>query len=113
MKGYHFILDAECRDKKKLGDQELINRILLELPMLVGMNRIIEPLIVKGASYNPGLTGVVILETSNILIHTFTKENKISIDIFSIKEIDEQAVTSYLNRFFNLKVIRQNLVDRL
>ena len=113
MKGYHFILDAECGNRRKLEDRELVNRILLELPILIGMNRIIEPIIVKGASYNPGLTGVVILETSNILIHTFTKENKFSLDIFSIKDIDEKAVVSYLRKLFDLKVIRQNLVERL
>ncbi len=113
MRGQHFILDIECKERKKLVDEELINKILLEIPMLIGMNRITEPLIVKGASYDPGLTGVVILETSNIVVHTFLNEKKASFDIFSVKDINEQEVISYLRRLFNFKIIRESLIERL
>lgn len=113
MRGWHLILDAECKEKEKLLDEDLLNRMLLELPMLIGMNRITEPLIVRGASYNPGLTGVVVLETSNIVIHTFSDSNKFSLDVFSVREIDEDEVLSYLSRHLGLKIIRKSIVERL
>jgi len=115
MNGQHFILDAECREseKVKLADAALMEKILLDLPELVNMKRLTEPIIVKGAAHNSGLTGVVVIETSNIVLHTFTESGKFSLDIFSVKEIDEEKVIGYLRENFNFRILRRNLFERL
>ena len=113
MNGQHFILDVECNEKEKLADVELMKNVLLDLPEIVNMKRLIEPIIVQGAAHNPGLTGVVVIETSNIVLHTFTESEKFSLDIFSVKEIDEEKVIGYLRENFNFRIIRRNLFDRL
>jgi len=115
IKGKHLILDVECfeEEKDKLLDEELIHNILLDLLELINMNKLIEPIVVRGPSYNPGLTGVVIMDTSNIVLHTFLNSNKFSLDIFSVRDINVEKVTSYLRQFFKFNIIRRNLIERL
>ncbi|MEK6852663.1 MAG: S-adenosylmethionine decarboxylase [Nanoarchaeota archaeon] len=111
--GIHFILDAECSEREKLKDERLMHKVLNDLPELVGMSKLTKPLVVKGAAHNPGLTGVVVIETSNIVFHTFTDSNKFSLDVFSVKEFDQEKVISYLRKHFNFRIIRNNLFERL
>lgn len=113
MKGQHFILDAECQEQVKLLDKQLVGKLLTEIPAIIGMNTLTHPLIVQGAEHNPGLTGVIIMETSNIVFHTFTKDNKFSLDIFSIKPINGEKVLTYLENLFNFNIIRKDLAERL
>lgn len=115
MNGQHFILDVVCSESEraKLADAALMKMVLLDLPELVQMQRLTEPLIVKGAAHNPGLTGVVVLETSNIILHTFTETGKFSLDIFSVKPIDEEKVLAYMREKFNFRVLRRNMFERL
>ena len=111
--GKHFILDVEGVEKRKLVDKQIMYKVLSELPEMVNMNKLTDPLIVEGVSHNPGLTGVVIIETSNIILHTFQNSGKFSLDIFSVKPIDEEKVISYLNQHYKFKVLRRQLIDRL
>ena len=115
IKGNHLILDVECveEEKGKLMDEKLIRNILLDILELINMNKLIDPIVVRGSSYNPGLTGVVVMDTSNIVLHTFLDSNKFSLDIFSVKDINVEEVTSYLRRFFKFNIIRKNLIERL
>ena len=115
IKGKHLILDAECvkEEKGKLMDEKLVHNILLNLPELINMNKLTEPVVVRGSSYNPGLTGVVIMDTSNIVLHTFLNSNKFSLDIFSVEDIAVEEVVSYLRQHLNFNIIRKNLIERL
>ena len=113
MNAQHFILDVECSEREKLADAALMEKVLLELPELVEMRRLTEPIIVEGAEHNPGLTGVAIIETSNIILHTFTETGKFSLDIFSVKPIDEEKVLGYMREKFNFRILRKDLFERL
>ena len=113
MNGQHFILDVECSEKEKLADAALLKQVLLDLPEIVKMRRLTEPIIVQGAAHNPGLTGIVVIETSNIVLHTFTESGKFSLDIFSVKPIEEERVISYMRKNFDFKILRRKLFDRL
>lgn len=53
MKGKHFILDVKCEEKEKLVDTDLMYKILTELPEIVNMKRLTEPIIVGGAPITP------------------------------------------------------------
>ena len=77
------------------------------------MNKLAAPFIVRGAEHNPGLTGVAIIETSNIVLHTFTETGKFSLDIFSVRQIDEEKVLEYMREKFNFKILRRNMFERL
>lgn len=113
MKGQHFILDVECQEEDKLMDKALIGQILNELPRKINMNTLAEPQVVEGLPHNPGITGVVIMETSNIIIHTFLNIKKISFDVFSVKDIDQEKVLNYFKDKFDFTIIRKDLIDRL
>lgn len=111
--GKHFILDAEGVEKEQLTDREVMRKVLIELPEIINMKRLTDPIIVKGAPHNPGLTGIIIIETSNITLHTFENSGKFSLDIFSVKSIDEEKIISYLKKHYKFKILRRQLIDRL
>src|SRR3989339_1484296 len=115
MNGQHFILDAVCgtEERAKLDDEKLMQKVLSELPDVIKMNKLAAPFIVRGAEHNPGLTGVAIIETSNIVLHTFTETAKFSLDIFSVRQIDEEKVLEFMREKFNFKILRRNMFERL
>ena len=90
----HLMVDAEC---SPIAEKE-IKEILLDICNLCQMHPISKPYTVKGADYNPGVSGFVFIEFSNIAIHTFERGKKtgINIDVFSCKEFDKKKILHYL-----------------
>lgn len=93
MIGMHLIVDGVMRVRVSGGE---IVKVLSELPSEIGMKVSSGPHIVEGNPDNPGWTGVVIIDKSHIAIHTFDLESLISIDIYSCKPFDGEAVLRYL-----------------
>lgn len=95
-KGVELILDAisPILTKKKL------KRMLLELCDVVDMSPISSVKIVKGADYNPGLTGCVFIEFSSITIHSFTRGDKevFLLNLHSCKDFSVKDVKRYLRK---------------
>ena len=99
----HLIIDGlEC-DPKKLDDAEAIKTLLDTLPGKIEMKKLCEPIILRGADHLPGLTGVVVIETSHIAFHTFTDVNKVNIDIYSCKDFDNEMVLDEFKKAFGIK----------
>ncbi|MBS7638433.1 S-adenosylmethionine decarboxylase [Candidatus Bathyarchaeota archaeon] len=93
MIGMHLIVDGVIR--VRVSGRE-IHKVLSELPSEIGMKVLSGPYIVEGNPENPGWTGVVIIDKSHIAIHTFDLESLISIDIYSCKPFNGEAVLRYL-----------------
>jgi|SRR3989344_2182226 len=99
----HLIIDGlEC-DNDKLKDEERISELLNTLPEKIEMKKLSSPMVFKGSDHLPGLTGVVIIETSHIAFHTFTDENKVNIDIYSCKDFDNEMVLEEFKKTFGIK----------
>lgn len=99
----HLIIDGLDCDPKKLDDEKRIKDLLDTLPGKIKMKPLSGPLIFRGADHLPGLTGVVVIETSHIAFHTFTDENKVNIDIYSCKDFDNQMVLDEFRKAFGIK----------
>ncbi|MBS7652748.1 MAG: S-adenosylmethionine decarboxylase [Candidatus Bathyarchaeia archaeon] len=93
MIGMHLIIDGVIKVRI---DGECIAKVLSELPSEIGMKVLSGPYIVEGNPENPGWTGVVIIDKSHIAIHTFDYNGLISIDVYSCKPFDGDAVLRYL-----------------
>ena len=99
----HLIIDGlEC-DKQKLDDYGTIKKLLDELPEKIAMKRLSKPMIWRGSPHLPGLTGVVVIETSHIAFHTFTDTGKVNIDLYSCKDFDNDMVVNEFRNAFGIK----------
>jgi len=96
MKGIELVVDAVS----PVFTKSKLKKMLLELCELVEMFPISRVYIVKGADYNPGLTGCVFVEFSSITIHTFTRGNRevFLLNLHSCKDFDTRKVKSYLRK---------------
>lgn len=92
-----------------------VRQMLRDICATVGMHSISEAYSVKGADYNPGVSGFIFIEFSNIAIHTFEGKGKtaINIDVFSCREFSKRAVIRYLRskgvRNITANIIRRNI----
>lgn len=99
-KRYHLTVDIDGCKPESLGEGT-VEKILTELPPLIGMHILYGPIVVDGIAENPGISGFVIIDYSHISIHTFTKCNDFMIDIFSCKPYERQTVIAYLAKVLN------------
>lgn len=91
------IVDAIIRDP--LSENEAKD-LLLKLCDIAGMNPVAGPFSYRGEADppGPGVSAVLIIETSNIIIHTydFPKHTAVNIDLFSCKEFPLGSVLDFL-----------------
>ena len=114
-KGNHLIVDGFNVDENLLDDKKLIKKILRELPKIVDMHTLTNAKVVRAMprEYDTGgLTGFIILSESNISIHTYPKEGKFYLDLFSCMEFDVEKVINYLKDNFKMKDFKQTLLKR-
>jgi len=110
--GTHLILDYECT-AKEMNDRKSIYKFLSRLVNIIKMKRLTEPIVKQGKPYLPGVSGFIMIETSHCSIHTFTKENRINMDIYSCRDFDENEVIEHLNNTFsNLKLLNKEIIRR-
>lgn len=108
--GKHLIMNLyEC---SYLPNHSEIYDLLENIVKAVKMNALIPPYIVKGAEYNSGLTGFVIIETSHIAIHTFEETKFVAFDIYSCKNFDENKVIKLLVGLVKPKLEEKNVIRR-
>ena len=110
MKGKHLIIDLKkCKHMPPYNE---VYNLLEYLVKLVHMKKLSGPHIVNGAPYNPGITGFIIIETSHISIHTFEKDNSISMDLYSCKTFNHKNVLKEVMNTFQPKDIIYKIIPR-
>lgn len=92
----HLIADCLSPKLSKLEIKEM----LLDICKLCDMHPISKPFTVKGIDYNPGISGFIFIEFSNICIHTFDKEGRtgFNLDVFSCKKFSIPKIIRYLKK---------------
>jgi len=113
-KGNHLTLDAfECG--ASLDDTGMVRRALEELPGLIGMKKIAEPVVVEYKSPDlgeSGVTGFVVVAESHIAIHTYPEKKFLSADVFSCKEFDYVRAVEYFKEKFGAEKVKHGLLSR-
>jgi S-adenosylmethionine decarboxylase len=119
MLGPHLTLDMYNCDKDAVVSQELIFKVLDELPGYIGMHKITNPQIIPysgNGSANSfdkgGISAFVLIAESHITIHTFKAQRHVFIDIFSCKDFDVDKAVDYLTLVFKPKKVEKNLFMR-
>ena len=107
----HLIVRAEldnCPD-----DVEFVHEWLENLVDLIGMRIMMGPMVGRLADMpgNIGTTGVVIIETSHIVVHFWEEIGMMQLDVYSCSEFDKQTVFDQLTQFEPTKV-EWRFIDR-
>ncbi len=104
-KGDKFLLvKGVCLDEALLTNESLLADALRNLPSVINMNPIREPIISR-AKNNPGLEGYVPIDESNITISTYTNDPRFVACIHSCKDFDSQKVIEYIKKQYQCKKI--------
>jgi S-adenosylmethionine decarboxylase len=106
--GVHLTLDGYGGNPEKLNDPELMKKILNELPELMGMEKLTDPVVKYAEPRNMkdsgGYSGFVMIVESHISIHTFPKKKFVSIDAYTCKnEMDREKVEKYFRDVYELE----------
>ncbi len=118
IKGYgpHLTYDGYGADPARLNDMKIVFDFLLNLPKIIGMQRLTMPYVLSydGADKpnDYGVTGVVIIATSHISIHTYPHDRTFFLDIFSCKGFDQEKALAYIRKTFGAKSEEVDLVTR-
>ena len=115
--GEHLTIDGYGGAAEKLKSKELVRRCLHELPQMLGMRTLSEPLLSwaepNGKKDPGGWSGFVLITESHISIHTFPARGFLSADVSTCKNgLDRRSVTDYFKRQFDLGDIEENFIQR-
>jgi S-adenosylmethionine decarboxylase len=111
--GPHLMLDCYGADPAKLADVGLVFQFLDQLPKLIGMQKIGPPQMAKFDDPKiAGVTGVVLIVTSHISIHTYALKGCFFMDVFSCKPFDSKTVEKYARDTFGVTRMESKLVSR-
>ena len=103
MFGPHLIAEAYGCQRKSLSNIELISQLLDEWPTKLGMHKIMPPYVFRYSGAVPedwGISGIVLIAESHILLHSFVDKKYITLDIFSCKDFDtDEALKLFCDAF--------------
>lgn len=111
--GNHLAIDCFDCSPNRLGDEKLIGNFLLELTKSIGME-VLEPPVVRRVrqANDEGISGIVMIKTSHISIHTFPRIHSCNVDIFSCRDFDANAAEKAVREWFGAKVSKVHLLER-
>lgn len=109
MIGLHMMVDGLVDEPVT---RETVERILRELPGLIGMSILDGPHVVEGVPENPGWTGFVIIDKSHISVHAFTETRTVSIDVYSCKPFNAKMAVSYLRGHIRFSEVSTRTLTR-
>ena len=97
--------------------KDLVQKALTELPELLGMHKLTEPVVYfaedNGIKDPGGWSGYVLIAESHISIHTFGGRGFLSADVYTCKNgMNLQFITDYFKQVFAYSDIETNFVKR-
>ena len=114
--GEHVTIDGYGGSEKLLNDEATVFSCLNDLPGLLGMKKLSEPVLYFAKGHDEkdtkdpgGWTGVVTIEESHISIHTFPKRGFVSADVYTCKNgMDCDYIIDFFKNKFELKDVETN-----
>lgn len=114
--GYELLVDCYKCKKGTSDDLDLCYNFLDKLVDFIDMEKQAPPQIFrtdrKKYPEKAGLSGWVPLVESSIVIHTLTKKEFISVDVYSCGKFKPERVIKFIKKYFKPKKIEKQLVVR-
>jgi S-adenosylmethionine decarboxylase len=111
--GNHLVLDGYSN--QDLDNKEYIKKFLIKLTKQIKMHAISKPIIMNHKAKEKtesGITGVIILAESNIIIHTYPNKKWFCLDIYSCKEFNLNKTMNFLNKELKIKNCKKRILKR-
>ncbi len=115
--GEHLTIDGYMGSEERLNDKDLVEKVLNDLPTLLGMKKLSSPEIyfAKGNDKKDpgGWSGFVVIEESHISIHTFPQRGFLSADVYTCQNgLDVDLIIKYFSDNFELQETEHNFIKR-
>ena len=115
--GYQLLLDFYNCKKGVCDDMELCYDFLDKIVEYIGMNKMGAPQILRGDAKKypekgPGVSGWVPLIESSVVIHTLSKMDFVSIDVYSCKYFEAQKALEFAQKYFEPKLVEYQTAGR-
>lgn len=113
--GYQLLLDLYNCKEGVCGDLNYCYNFLEEVVEELGMTKQSPPSIFVSPKEFPdkaGLSGWVPLIESSVVIHTLSKKNFISVDIYSCKEYDPAKIEKWVKEYFGSELVDSQFIKR-
>jgi S-adenosylmethionine decarboxylase len=111
----HVIVDGYGGDPDQLADENAVRVILDQVPEMMGMTKITQPMVLRYTGSKPedwGVSGYVMIAESHISMHTFPERRLVWADVFSCKDFDPEPVLQELKRRFSLRTMEVQSIPR-
>jgi len=110
----HMTYDVQVSNPECLVDKRLLTWFMLNMVEAAKMKILAGPYVIEAGARNPnpGLTGWTVLSTSHVSVHTFTRQQRVFIDLFSCVEYDPVPVHKIVARTFAPATIKSMEVHR-
>lgn len=111
------MIDGYQGSYEKLNDKELVLQSLNELPGILGMHMLADPVVYEAPSNGKkdpgGWSGFVVIAESHISVHTFPGNGFVTIDAYTCKNgLKVDFIADYFKEKFSLGKLEINLVER-
>ena len=115
--GEHLMIDGYKGNIELLDSKEVVLSCLHNLPEILGMKKLSEPVVYRAKSNNikdpGGWTGVVVIAESHISVHTFPDRGFVSIDVYTCQNnINKDMIIQFFASKFQLQETEVNFVIR-
>lgn len=115
--GEHVTIDGYGGDPDLLNSKEQVLSAIGEMCDLLGMHKLIEPVVIEAADNQikdpGGWSGFVIIAESHISIHTFPKRRFVSADVYTCQNgIATEVIVDFFKKKFSLEEVEQHFIER-
>ena len=115
--GEHITLDGYGGDFRKLNDKSVVLDILDNLPSLLEMKKLSDPVVYHAEGNDKkdpgGWTGFVVIGESHISVHTFPARGFVSADVYTCRNgMDREFICNFFKEKFLLGDLEVNFLKR-
>lgn len=112
--GWHWILDATDCEPAALSDPALLERVLVELPVALGLTRVGAPQLHRHEDPRDGetLAGITLLAESHLSLHARPGAGVLHVDLFSCARFASDRARSLLEQRYGFSNATETLLER-
>ena len=110
--GWHWIFDGWVAGGRLVCNEELLTRVLEELPRRLELTLVSRPQVFAHQGNPASVAGIVLLNESHFSLHAFPQRGLLHGDLFSCKAFEPAVARRCLDEFFTFRHVSERVLDR-